>query len=431
MEITQTTAATPETPAPARLWNRNFFLLWQGQAVSQLGNQAFSLSMMYWVMQKTGSASLVGLLLTLSTLPGVLLAPFGGTFADRNDRVRIIVVCDVLAGLSVLGLGLTLMVTDGTHIGIPLLFSVAVLIGIIKSFFSPAVNSAIPDLVPKERLAAANSFNQFSIQIASSLGQAVGGVLYQALGAWKLFFFDGLTYLFSGGCASFINAPAPPPRDKVARSWRERLRDFSGETWKGLLYVWERKGLRDFMAVAASINFFAMPGYVLFPFYVEKYLDVQAGAAWTGYLLSAYSVGMVAGFTLASTLKLKGEVRGWTLLLALLIGPMFVGCMGFVSNPYLALAIMLMGGVVFGIIHIYIITLLQVSTPSEMRGRVLGLLGTLGGALMPIGMALSGWLGDVTDKNVRLIFAASAVLSVLFTLVLATRRDCRAFLKQS
>ena len=69
-----------------RLVNRNFLLLWQGQAVSQLGNQAFSLAMAFWVLEATGSASLMGLLPACTMLLTALLAPIGGAVASRRRR---------------------------------------------------------------------------------------------------------------------------------------------------------------------------------------------------------------------------------------------------------------------------------------------------------------------------------------------------------
>lgn len=429
MEISPTAAsATPERPVPARLWNRNFFLLWQGQTVSQLGNQAFSVALMFWAMEATGSASVVGLLMTFAVLPGVILSPFGGTFADRYSRIRIIIVCDFLAGVAILGVAGAMLFSDAPSFILPILFAVAVLEGIIRSFFMPAIASTIPDLVPRERIAAANSLNQFSVQTCQILGQAVGGVLYNAIGAWKLFLFDGLTFLFSGFTEMGIDAPPAPAREKKAQGWSELWHEFLGETKEGLRYVWNRPGLRNFVAVAASINFFSMPTFVLFPFYVEKYL--KAGADWYGFLLAGISAGSIAGFLLAGSLKLKGDVRAWTVVGCLVAGPLLIGAMGFTTNTYAALVLAFFGGAAFGMINIYVMTLLQTSTPPELRGRVLGLLGTLGGALMPIGMALGGWLGDLTDKNVPLIFGVSTALSVISTLLLATRPECRLFLRQ-
>jgi MFS family permease len=138
----------------------------------------------------------------------------------------------------------------------------------------------------------------------------------------------------------------------------------------------------------------------------------------------------VAGFLLAGTIRLKGAALGWTLISGLVLGPLFFSSIGFVSIPWLALVLCFASGMSLGTVNIYLITLLQASTPRELRGRVLGFLGTLAGALMPLGSALGGWLGDLTGKNIPLIFGGVGVLSVLVTLALATRRECRRFLAQ-
>lgn len=434
MEITQTSTAAPEQPAtpaniPARLWNRNFFLLWQGAAVSQLGNQASSLAMTYWALEKTGSASTIGLLMAVAVLPGVLLAPFGGTFADRSNRVRILVVCDILSGLGVLGLAGAMLLTDSNRAVLTMFFVVAVLGGLIRSFFSPAAAALMPDLVPRERLAAANSFSYFTAQVSSILGMAAGGVLYKYFGAIRLFLFDGISFLISAVTATFIQAPTKPPEREKAQSWGQAAREFLGETREGVHYVWTRPGLRNFVGVATSINFFLMPIYVLFPFYVQDYLKAEAD--WYGFLMGANSAGAVAGFALASTVKLKGEARTWMLIFNLIAGPLFMGLVGFVYVPAVALAFSFVAGAALGMFNINIMTLLQRSTPSELRGRVIGLLGTLGGAAMPLGMALGGFLGDLTGKNIPLVYGVCTALSVLSTLLLATRKECRVFLRQA
>ena len=85
---------------PSRLLNRNFFLLWQGQLVSQTGNQVAIVAMLFWIEQTTDSASLVGLIMMVSALPSVLLGPIGGTFADHYSRRAIIVYSDLFSGLA-------------------------------------------------------------------------------------------------------------------------------------------------------------------------------------------------------------------------------------------------------------------------------------------------------------------------------------------
>lgn len=425
-------AETPEVPdvseapgVPARLMSRDFTLLWLGQTVSQLGNQAYSIGMVFWLMKATGSASLMGLLLTVSSLPGVLLGPFGGTFADRHSRIRIIIVSDILAGCGIGILALALWLRpDDTRLIIALLFTVSILLGIARAAFAPAVSAAIPELVPRERLAAANSLNQISGQGSVFIGQAVGGVLYGLVGAPLLFLLDALSYFFAAGTGALI--PRDPPRG-AAPSTDHPFRRFVRETAEGFRYVWARKGMRDFLFGVSLINFLSMPATVLFPFYVELYL--HAGPSWYGFLMASLSIGAVAGFILAGTLRLSGTRRMRGVLTAMFLYPVCFSTLALVRTPWLAVAALFAGGVTVGVINVYLVTLLQAATVSELRGRVMGLLGTLVGGLIPLGMALGGVVGDLTGKNVPLIILVTSGIAFLIILFLASRRSCREFLK--
>lgn len=419
-------AAVPQLAArPGPLMNRDFTLLWMGQTVSQLGNQAFSIAMVFWTMKATGSASLMGLLMTLSALPGVLLGPFGGTFADRHSRIRIAVVSDVLAGIAVVALAVVLWLRpQATSLVIALLFVVAILLGVIRAFFLPAITAAIPDLVPRERLAAANSLNQLSVQSSAFLGQAAGGVLYTLLGPPLLFLLDGLSYLFAAGCEGLI--PRDQPRARETAADGHPFRHFVRETVEGFRYVWSRTGMRDFMLLASLVNFLSMPIVVLFPFYVDLYL--KAGAQWYGFLTAAISIGTVAGFILAGTLKLQGPARARGILAAMILYPTFFSALAVVRTPAVALVVVFLGGMTVGLINVYLATMIQGSTPTELRGRVMGLLGTLSGGLVPLGMALGGVVGDLTGKNVPLVVLLCCGLALATTLLLGFRRECREFL---
>lgn len=427
--------SSPAQPAPpprsaswsAVLASRNFTLLWIGQTVSQFGNQAFMIATMFWLMKASGSASLMGLMMMLTTLPGVVLGPFGGTFADRHSRIRTAAVCDLLAGLGVMAPALLLWLRpEATQTIVALLFAVSLLLGTIRAFFTPAVTAAIPDLVPRKRLAAANSLNQLSVQASVFGGQAAGGVLYALVGAPLLFLLDGLSYLFAALCAWLIPLDAAPvPEDGgTARAFRDFLR----ETVEGFRYVWGRRGLRDFLFLVSLLNFLAMPVVVLLPFYVDLYLE--AGAAWYGFLSAAVSLGTVAGFLVAGTLDLTGRARVVGILGAMFVYPVCFGLLAFIRSPALAVGTVFAGGAAVGLVNIYVVTLIQSSCPAELRGRVMGLLGTLSGGLVPLGMALGGVVGDLTDKNFPFVVLACSGLGLAFVLLLGTRSELRGFVAE-
>ncbi|HET9226854.1 MAG TPA: MFS transporter [Thermoanaerobaculia bacterium] len=414
-----------------KLWNRDFFLLWQGQTISQLGNQAFSIAMMYWLMRATGSASLMGLLMFAATLPGVLLGPFGGTFADRHSRIRIAVVCDLLSGLCILTLGFLLLdprvqrlEPEAVRFVLGLIFGGAVLVGALRAFRQPALGAAIPDLVPRDRIPAANSLNQFAVQASTLVGQAAGGVLYQALGAAVLFLLDGSSFLYAAVSALFVRVPERQAESKPVQE--HPFRHFLRQTAEGFRYLGRNPGLRDFAILASMLNFFIMPVLVLLPFYVDLYL--KEDARWYGFLMAAIGGGSVVGYLLAGILKLSGRVRRVLVLSTLLLFPVLFSVIAFVSNPFIALAISFLNGAALGIINVYTMSLVQASTPQEVRGRVLGVLMTLSAGLTPLAMALGGVVGDLTGKNIPLIYGVCAACSLLLTLGLGFRRDVREFL---
>jgi len=410
---------------PAKLLNRNFLLLWQGQFVSQLGSQAFAIAMMFWIKHETGSATLMGMLMMASTIPSVLLGPVAGTFADHHSRKLIIVWCDILNGLAVLTLaGLLFLAPDNTDLAIVWLFIVSVFLMTVSAFFRPAISAAIPDLVPTDKVAGANSMNQFSMQLSTFLGQGAGGVLFRLLGAPMLFLIDGLSYLFSAFSEAFITIPQTiPEKTKGLKASFER---FKHDTMDGVRFVGKSSGLKTMFTVAAFLNFLLIPMIVLLPFLVEDHL--HATTDWYGFMLAGFGVGAMAGFVVAGTVKFRGRTRSTLVIIALVIMSAIVASIGFTGSAKTAVGLFVAMGVVNGFININISTIIQVTTPSEIRGRVMGLLGTLSAGLAPIAMGLSGVVADLVDQDIPLIIKVSAGAATRLSIAVAVNRNFRDFL---
>jgi MFS family permease len=410
---------------PDKLFNRNFALQWQGQTVSRLGSQIFMAGLLFWVKHATGSAALMGGLSMVSSLPGVILMPVGGALADRFPRRSIIIIGDLVRGLALLALTAFMVLRPAAIPAIVVgLFLVSVINGIVGSFFGPALAATIPDIVPKDKVVAANSLGQLSLQGSLFIGQAIGGWLYQVIGATTLFLINSLSFLYASASEVLVRIPQTIPERKG--DWREQFRTFGREIAEGFRYVWAKPGLREMLFLSATLAFFTAPIVVLMPFYVED--SLRATPSWYGFLLSGYAVGTMLGYVLAGVLRLRATARGALMMAISVVVPLgFIG-LGLAQSTGAALALMLLGGLASGYVTVNITTLIQATTPSEIRGRVVGLLAALSTALTPIGSGIAGVAADLVDQNIPLIFVVCGVAAAAIALLLTANRSYRAIM---
>jgi MFS family permease len=410
----------------AKLFNRNFFLLWQGQFVSQLGSQVFAIAMMLWIKHETGSASLLGLLMMVSMIPMVILGPIAGTFADHYSRRKIIIFSDVLSGISVLILAFLMFAKPAaTELLIAGLFIQHVILGIIRAFFNPAISASIPDIVPQDKISPANSLNQSSYQVSMFAGQASGGYFYVVLGAPLLILINGISYLFSALSETFIKIPQKIPEKSA--EWRTKFAQFKKDTIEGFRYAWQNKGMRVLIFASAFMNFFLMPIIVLLPFYVEDFL--HASPQWFGYVLAALGFGSLIGYGIAGALKISPHSRSSAVVVSLILMAACFPILSIFENAVYALILMGIIGILNGFLHINLITVIQIATPSEIRGRVFGLLTTLTSGLMPLSMGLSGVVADLVNQNIPLIYAVCGFITLILSILTSLSKNFRRFLQ--
>ena len=410
---------------PKKLFNRNYLLLWQGQSVSRIGNQAFAVGMLYWILEKTGSATLMGTLAALAAIPGVLLGPIAGTIADRRSRKAIIVGTDLVNGLVVTAFALFMLyVPAPVKLQLTFLFAVSIFLATTTTFFRPAISAALPELVPKERLTTANSLGQLSRQLTVLVGQGAGGVIYAVLGAPILFLIDGLSFLFSSFSELFIRIPQHIP--EKSKSLKEELQQFKEGLRVGLRYVWNTRGIRTMMFASSFLAFLTAPVLILLPVFVRKYLG--AGPEAYGFLLASYGLGTMLGYLFAGILGLQGKTRARVLIVLMFTEAASYAVLGMMRSVPPALAFAVVGGALDGFVIVNLTTILQLTTPSEIRGRVFGLLGTISSGLAPIGMGLAGVVADLVHQNIPLIYVVVSALMALLILIAASDSHFREYL---
>ncbi|HUP45943.1 MAG TPA: MFS transporter [Thermoanaerobaculia bacterium] len=392
------------------LFNRSFLLLWQGQIVSQLGNQAFLIAGTLFTLEQTGSARMMSAVMAASVIPIVLLAPLGGSFADRYSRRGLLVVTYAARAVAIGGFGLYLLV--GPEIGgsmVPVLIAVAFFGGAMSAVFVPTVQAFIPDLVPAARLGAANSLNQLSMQSAVLIGQASGGLLYASLGAAALFLLDALGFAYAAVVTAML------PRDRTAATgrarWSDAIRAYAVEAAEAVRYIRSIRGMAPLILIFTLVNFSFMPVFVLLPLYVRNVLG--AGAQWYGFLLAASGAGALAGSLIAAATVARGR-RASRLAAPCVAGiAMSVLLLAMTTQRFVAATAFVIVGALASIINVALITAFQQRSRSEMRGRVMALVVVLSTAATPVGMAAGGVMGDLWRDSLPLMFALCGSMLLL------------------
>ncbi|MFZ1289612.1 MAG: MFS transporter [Melioribacteraceae bacterium] len=409
-----------------KLFNRNYFLLWQGQFVSRIGSQVYLIAMIIWIKESTDSASLLGIMGFIGGLPAIVFSIIGGTFADRHSRKNIIIFSDLINGILMLVLAfLFYFKAESTSLVVIYLMFVTVITSIIGSYFGPAISAAIPDIVHKDKLASANSWSQGSQQIVTILGLGLGGILYVLLGAPLLALINGITFLFSAISELFINIPQVIP--KKAKSVKEQFRTYKKDTIEGFKYIWERAGLRNLVLTSVLTNFFSVPIALLLPFYIDSTLHVDE--SWFGYLLAISAVGSLVGYLVSGLVKLKPKLKFILIGFFIFIDGLFYILLGLFGSLFSTIVILFLSGFVGGFIIVHIQTILQITTDTKIRGRVFGFVGTISGALIPIGMGLAGYVADITNKNIPVIYLFSGLAIILVSIFIIQNKSIRDFLQ--
>lgn len=414
--------------APKKLWNRNFFLLWQGQFASLIGTQAYLIGESFWIKHNTQSGLLVGLSLMFAFLPGLFLFPFGGTLADFASRKKILVSTDAIRGIAVLFLAAMLFLQPTNITGVLItIYVVNTVLSICQSFFQPAIQSLLPELVPKEKLQSANSLWYASVDASALIGLGVGGILYRILGAPLLFLLDGVSYLASALSECFIHLPEKPKATEPQKSHRERARAFFEETKIGIRYVAHNTGLRNLVFVIAFYNCLANAAFfVWIPFYVEDHLGL--GVLWYGIILAVGGFGGLLGSLLASYYDPPQPTKGWLVLFFFIVESVAFMGFGTSRNVYASMACLLVMDIMGNYINVSIITLIQTRTPDALLGRVMGALGLVTKSLIPFAMAIAGIITDLLHRQVGGAFTIAGLCMLLLSLWLMIQPRIRAYL---
>jgi MFS transporter, DHA3 family, macrolide efflux protein len=264
---------------------RTFILIWSGQLVSLLGSSLTSFALGVWVYQRTGSATKFALIALFSTLPGVIASPFAGAIADRWDRRRMLIACDLGAGFC------TLIIAALLYAGSLEVWHIYI-INAVKSLFSiaqgPAFAAATSLLVPKRHLGRASGMVQLSEAVGQIAAPILAVILIAAIHLWGIIFVDFATFLFAALVLLSTRIPRVPA---VSTEGLEQQKSLLRDVAYGWSYITTRPGLFGLLVFFALSNF--LMGFI---FVLSAPLVLSfASAAVLGKILSIGGCGFLAG----------------------------------------------------------------------------------------------------------------------------------------
>jgi len=335
--------------------DRDFRLLWIGQVVSGLGRQVTTIVLPYQLYVLTGTPLAIGALALVQVVPIMAFSLGGGVVADAVDRRRLLLLTQAgLAAASVALAGLALLPATP----VLAIYAVAFVAAGLGAIDQPARSSAVPRLVPRERLPAAIALGQLNFQAAGVVGPAIGGLVLATLGIAACYVFDAITFAAAIGALLLI-APIPPAHGAV----RPSLSAIA----EGLRFARRRRAILATFAVDLNAMIFGMPT-ALFPILA---LDVfRVGPAGLGLLAAAPAAGAVIGALLTGWV---GRVRrtGRAVLWASAGWGLAIVAFGLCTFSFpLALVFLAVAGAADVITAVLRSAIVQLITPDELRGRV-------------------------------------------------------------
>jgi len=275
------------------LKNRNFFLLWLGQIISQLGDRLGQMALIAFVyLRAPGSTLQIAKILSFTIIPVFIIGPLAGVYVDRWDRRRTMFACDLLRSLLVLAIPLFLFYTKSLA-PVYLIIFIAFSIG---RFFVPAKLSIIPDLVDKKDLLIANSLVNTTGMIAATLGFGISGVLVEWLGAKSGFYLNSITFLISGTLIFLISKRFVVEMDfrKVGQEIMEVIRkSVFQEIKEGVFYFIRKKDIRFTAAIIFALWSALGAVYVVIIVFVQNTL--HSTTKDLGLLVMFLGIGLFLG----------------------------------------------------------------------------------------------------------------------------------------
>jgi MFS family permease len=382
----------------------DFRRLFAGRSISSLGDQVMPVALAFAVLDLTGSAADLGVVLAARTVPLVVFVLLGGVWADRLPRRLVMLTSDALRAATQ-GATAILLLTGTAPIAELACLQAAY--GTAEAFFGPASVGLVPQTVPAHQLQRANALLGMTGTVAAVLGPALAGVLVATAGPGWALAVDAGTFVLSAAFLARMrtsDGAAQNERLSTIRELRAGWHAFRGRAW-----LWVTVA---FFTLYLGVGY--APWQVLGPAVARRSLG--GAGAWAA-ISAALGVGALLGGLVSLRLRPRYPLR--VAFTGFLVAtPALIGLLGAAAPLPLLIAISLLDGAGAAFFNAVWFTALQTEVPAEELSRVSSwdYLGSL--ALLPLGQAAAGVIGGAIGITTTL-YGAAALSLVLIASTLA------------
>ena len=378
-------------------WKKDTALFLTSQIISIFGTSLVQYAIMWYITIKTQSGVMMTISIICGFLPTFFLAPFGGVWADRFDRKKLIILSDAMIALTTLA---TAIVFWMGYEAIWLLFFMSAMRAIGSAVQSPAVGAFLPQFVPEDKLMRVNGINGSIQSVIMLISPMISGALMTLSPMTTIFMIDVVT------AAIAISVLLTLKVEPHARALEKGKIDYFKDLKEGVNYVVGHDYIRRFFIFIAFFHFLITPVATLTPLQVTRSFgnDIWRLTA----IEIAFSIGMLAGGILMSAWGgFKNRVH--TMAFSTFAIGALIAFLGITPNFWVYIATMALSGITLPLFTTPSTVLLQEKVEESYLGRVFGVMTMIYSVMMPFGMIIFGPLADVIDIEWLLIFTGSAI----------------------
>ncbi len=397
---------------------RDYRVQWFGACTSSVGTWVQIAAQNWMVTSLTGSAFFLGLDSFLQQLPIMLFMLVGGVLADRSDRRRTLLGSQYvqMATAATLALLVYLDVVTIWHI-----LGLSFVTGLAQAFGGPAYQSLVPSLVAKKDLPNAVALNSIQFNIARVLGPLLfAGTLTVATTQWGLSQQGGMAVCFAVNAVSFLVVIYTLMSLRVKHIPPVEQKSISDEMKGGLRYVRQRPDLVSLTLLAAATTFLGFTVLTFLPLFTKDVFNGEA--AMYSHLLAFSGAGSVVGALVVAWLG-KFKHMGITTLVMQAIYGVFIIAFAMSRTLWLSEILLFLTGAALMVVFSTVTSLVQLSAPNEMRGRVTSIYMVAFRGGMPLGSLVSGYAA--TFLGAPLVLEINGVLLIVVSIYFFLRNGVR------